>query len=402
MNRNIVERVRAFNHARQPDLVRLKYQKMRISAFVFFRGTCHLFYEDWPVKSALNAAPLAWLCGDLHLENFGTYKGDNRLTYFDINDFDEAVLAPATWDVARFVTSLLVAAPELKMTKREAEKLAVLFLTTYAETLARGQIRTVERPTSVGMVRRLLHALKTRQRVEFLDDRTQRRKGGRRWKFDEVHLLPATAAERDYVAERIEQFGRHQRQPGFYKVLDVARRVAGTGSLGLRRYAVLVEGKGSPACNYILDLKEAAPSSLQPYLTAPQPAWTSEADRAVEVQRRFQGNPPALLSAMKMENKAYGLRELQPLQDRVHLAEWDGEMERAAKVIETMAEVTAWGQLRSSGRQGSAIADELIAFGQATDWRQEVMVAARQYSAQVMADFDEYAAAYDLAGGFAV
>jgi uncharacterized protein (DUF2252 family) len=401
MKRNIADRVRAFNRSRQPELVQLKYQKMRISAFVFFRGTCHLFYEDWPVKSALNAAPLAWLCGDLHLENFGTYKGDNRLTYFDINDFDEAVLGPATWDLARFVTSLLVAAPELKMTKREAEKLAVLYLNTYAGTLARGHIRTVERPTAVGMVRRLLHALKIRERVEFLDDRTQRHKGGRRWKLDAVHLLPATAAERDYVAERIEQFGRRQRQPGFYKVLDVACRAAGTGSLVLRRYAVLVEGQGSPKCNYILDLKEAAESALQPYLTAPQPAWASEAVRAIEIQRRFQSTPPALLSALKMENKAYCLRELQPLEDRVHLAEWDGEMERAAEVIATMAEVTAWGQLRSGGRQGSAIADELLVFGQATDWRLEVMRYARQYAAQVMADFREYAAAYDLAGGFA-
>jgi uncharacterized protein (DUF2252 family) len=401
MSRHIVDRVRAFNQSRQPELVRLKYQKMRSSPFVFFRGTCHLFYEDWPVESRLNSAPQAWLCGDLHLENFGAYKGDNRLTYFDINDFDEAVLAPATWDVTRFVTSLLVAAPELAMSRREADRLAALFLATYAQTLARGQIRTVERPTAVGMVRRLLHALKGRQREEFLDDRTHRGKHGRRWTLDEVHFLAATDAEHDYVAERIERFGRRQREPRFYKVLDVARRVAGTGSLGLHRYAVLVEGKGSPAGNEVLDLKEEVESSLRPYLTAPQPAWTSEAERAVEVQRRFQGTPPALLSALKLENRAYALHELQPLQDRVNLAGWDGNLDRAAKVIETMAEVTAWGQMRSSGRQGSATADELIAFGQAADWRPDVIRYARGYAARVKVDFEEYAAAYDQVGGFA-
>jgi len=401
MKRHIAERVRAFNQPRLPELVRLKHQKMRLSPFVFFRGTCHLFYEDWPVRSPLNTAPLVWLCGDLHLENFGTYKGDNQLAYFDLNDFDEAVLAPAAWDVTRFVTSLLVAAPELSMTRREADKLAALYLTTYAQTLAAGQIRTVERPTAVGMVRRLLHALKRRQRSEFLDQHTVTAKHGRRLKLEEGHLLAATRAERAYVAERIEQFGRHQREPGFYKVLHVARRVAGTGSLGLHRYAVLVEGRGSPSGNYILDLKEMVESALRPYLTVPQPAWASEAERAVEVQRRVQGTPPALLSALKMENRAYSLRELQPLQDRVNLAGWDGAMERAARVIETMAQVTAWGQLRSSGRQGSAMADELIAFGGAAEWRPAVMRYARDYAAQVRADFVEYAAAYDQAGGFA-
>ena len=59
-------------------------------AFAFLRSTCHLFYEDWPADTPLNEAPLAWICGHLHLENFGTFKGDNRLAYFDINDFDEA------------------------------------------------------------------------------------------------------------------------------------------------------------------------------------------------------------------------------------------------------------------------------------------------------------------------
>ncbi|MFM6271696.1 MAG: DUF2252 family protein, partial [Dolichospermum sp.] len=73
--------------------------------FYFFRGTCHLFYEDLSENSGMNLAPLTWICGDLHLENFGSYKGNNRLVYFDINDFDEAVIAPCTWEIVRFITS---------------------------------------------------------------------------------------------------------------------------------------------------------------------------------------------------------------------------------------------------------------------------------------------------------
>ena len=105
---DVVQRIQSFNFGREPERLRLKYQAMRADAFAFLRGTCHLFYEDWPRSTPLNNAPATWICGDLHVENFGTYKGDNRLAYFDINDFDEAALAPSTWDLARFITSVLV------------------------------------------------------------------------------------------------------------------------------------------------------------------------------------------------------------------------------------------------------------------------------------------------------
>src|SRR5512139_648781 len=107
---DVVERIRSFNQGRVQERLQLKYQRMAASCFAFFRGTCHLFYEDWPAGTPLNSSPPVWICGDLHLENFGSYKGDDRLAYFDINDFDEGVLAPCTWDLARFLTSIFVAA----------------------------------------------------------------------------------------------------------------------------------------------------------------------------------------------------------------------------------------------------------------------------------------------------
>ncbi len=75
-------------------MVQIKYKLMTENMFRFFRGTCHLFYEDLSKTNTIPPAPLTWICGDLHLENFGSYKGDNRLVYFDLNDFDESILAP--------------------------------------------------------------------------------------------------------------------------------------------------------------------------------------------------------------------------------------------------------------------------------------------------------------------
>jgi uncharacterized protein (DUF2252 family) len=101
---DVVERIHSFNQGRVQERLQSKYQRMAANSFAFFRGTCHLFYEDWPAGSLLNSSPAVWICGDLHLENFGSYKGDNRLAYFDMNDFDEGVL-PCTWDLAHFLTT---------------------------------------------------------------------------------------------------------------------------------------------------------------------------------------------------------------------------------------------------------------------------------------------------------
>src|SRR4051812_19196136 len=94
------ERLEAANAGRDPERLNIKYAEMRSDAFAFLRGSCTLFYEDLPIRE-LPPAPRVWCSGDLHLENFGAYKGENRLVYFDLNDFDEACLAPATWDLVR-------------------------------------------------------------------------------------------------------------------------------------------------------------------------------------------------------------------------------------------------------------------------------------------------------------
>jgi uncharacterized protein (DUF2252 family) len=193
----------------------------------------------------------------------------------------------------------------------------------------------------------------------------------------------------------IKRIGAKEDNPAFYRVLDVARRIAGTGSLGIERYAILVEGKGSPDGNYLLDLKQAIPSSLVPHLSIAQPAWSSEAERVVTVQRRMQAISPAFFRAVNMGRKSYVLRGLQPTADRVALTEWDGKLERLEGVLETMGKLTAWSQLRSSGRQGSATADQLIAFSEKRRWPAELRTLARDATKQVRRDWKTYAKAYD-------
>src|SRR5258708_13921201 len=105
---NVVGRIRTFNQPRQPDMLANKFAKMRKDAFAFFRGTCHLFYQDWSPAVQLDEAPLSLVSGDLHRENFGAYNGENGLACFSVNYFDEAALAPFTRVLWRFVAGLLV------------------------------------------------------------------------------------------------------------------------------------------------------------------------------------------------------------------------------------------------------------------------------------------------------
>ncbi|BAU12813.1 hypothetical protein LEP3755_33440 [Leptolyngbya sp. NIES-3755] len=388
---SVVDRIIEFNQGRDPELLKLKYKAMSQDAFVFLRGTCHLFYQDLPIEGVFKSAPAVWSCGDLHLQNFGTFKGDDRLVYFDVNDFDEALLMPCTWDITRLMTSTIVGAHTLNISDEDALQLCQYFLEIYTKELATGKDRTIHNEVSTGLVKELLTALKTRKRKDFLDERTELKGKGRSLKLIEGKTKPVTEIERQKVTDAIDRSAESREDPTFFKVLDVMHRIAGTGSLGLDRYVILVEGNGSPNQNYLLDLKAARSSALQPYTPYPQPNWNTEAERITAIQDRFQESPPALLTPVVIQNQSYVLRELQPTADRVNLESKNGKIKRLKKVIRTMAEVTAWGQMRSTGRQKSAIADELIAFAAtASEWHPVVLDRARSYAAQVERDFQEF------------
>ncbi|WP_422823159.1 DUF2252 domain-containing protein [Variovorax ureilyticus] len=394
---DVVREIRSFNEGRDPERLALKYRNMRASPFVFLRGTCHLFYDRLARIGAPRSAPLTWVCGDLHLENFGSYKGDNRLVYFDINDFDESALAPASWDLIRFLTSLWVGAESLSAGPREARRLCEVFIESYASALSNGKAYWVERDTAQGLVRVLLDGLRERQRSQFLAGRTDIKGRRRVLRTDGKKALGASDQQRAMAVQVIHQFAAAQPNPKFYEVLDVARRIAGTGSLGIDRYAILVEGKGSPDGNYVLDLKRALPSSLVPHLKkVEQPRWTSEAHRVVALQRRVQAVSMAFLQPVIVSGSPYVLRALQPSEDRVALG---GKSAQNASdlegVITVMAKLVAWAQLRSAGRDGSDIADGLIDFGQRSKWKTRVLDASIEAAKQVQQDWTAYAAAYD-------
>jgi len=392
---SLITRLRRFNADREPERLAIKYATMRKDPFAFFRGTAHLFFADWPHRSPIDKTPLTWACGDLHLENFGTYRGSNGLAYFDLNDFDEAALAPAGREMARLAVSTLLGARALRLPASEARSLWNQSHLAYAHALRTGKALWVERATARGLVKELLRGLKNRTQADLLDRRTTLSHGRRRLKIDGVHSLALSRQGKEAVARVIAHASACRDSPTFFRVIDVVRRVAGTGSLGVRRFTILVHGHGGRAGQALLDLKQAVPSCLAPTVDVRQPRWTSEADRVVTIQRRVQAVSPALLHAVRMGHNSYILRELQPVEDRLALDAVRDKRGRLENALRVMAEVVAWGQLRSGGRDGSATADEWVAFGHDNSWTRPFVDYTRYYADVVYAYWREFSHAYD-------
>ena len=392
---NLVDRIRLFNKGREPERLQYKYARMRASLFGFYRGTSHLFYQDWPQAASLDRTPATWVTGDLHLENFGSYRSDNQLVHFDLGDFDEAALAPAAWDLARFATSVLVGARGLGLGGRDSTSLVQHFIRSYAAALREGKARWIERQATKGIIRDLINDLRDRSPRVLLDSVTELNGKARKLNIDRKQTLPVPEVARGRIAAFMKKWAARHPDPGFFKLLDVARRVTGVSHLGLPRYVLLVEGEGSPNGNGLLDLKLAQESVLTPYLRLPQPEWKNHAERVVAIQHRMQATTPALLQPVLINRQPYVLRELQPSEDRLSPDLWKGKSRRLEKAIGAAGELLAWAQLRSGGRQGSAIADELIEFGRAEWWQQELTAYCRFYASRVESDYQEYGKAYD-------
>lgn len=395
VKKNLIPRIKTFNAGRQPGFLSLKYKAMREDKYRFFRATTHLFYEDIPKSSFLLKAPPVWLCGDLHLENFGSYKGDNRVAYFNINDFDECVLGSPLLDLVRLMTSVYIAADNLKIPVAGVHKLNAAFIDAYFKNLEKGYIRVLEKETTTGVIKQFLEEIKNRKRKKFIKKRTSFKKGKIMLKIDNVHTSALDKAEKAQVEKAINSWAAKTKKPGFYKVKDIAFRIAGTSSLGLQRYIVLVEGNGTPGENYLIDIKESRPSCLNGILTARQPAWACDSERIIEVQKRFISDPPALLQRIDMMGKNFVLKELQPLADRINYTLFADNINKLESILNKMACIYAWSNLRASGRQGSAIADELIAFAKNTAVKKQLKAYAFKYSKQLNSYYKTYCDAFD-------
>ncbi|WP_315818485.1 DUF2252 family protein [Paraflavitalea speifideaquila] len=172
MSRDIPLIIKNFNANRDQQVLPLKYEAMLESPFRFFRGTCHLFYDDLLNNYPFQPSPAAWICGDLHLENFGSYKGENKLVYFDMNDFDEGIKAPLLYDISRLLVSLELALTAIQLPNKEKKKFVQQLLQQYRFALVKNKALNIEKETATGLINKLINKVAGRTKNDLLAKRT--------------------------------------------------------------------------------------------------------------------------------------------------------------------------------------------------------------------------------------
>ncbi len=385
------ERLKLYNKSLLPDMVKLKYEGMAENAFRFYRGTCHIFYEDLAQVKQFPGSPSTWICGDLHLENYGSYKADNKLVYFDLNDFDESILAPTAWELARIVTSIFIAFESLKIEPEKAYNMAQLFLKSYATTLAKGKATSIEPRTAKGIVCDFLTAAALTKEADILERSTDKKKKKLVLTINDVNHFKIPKHLRTALMEHVQHWIEHSSDsPYNYKVKDVVFRLAGTGSIGLKRYLFLLKSTNTKNKYLLVDMKQSRASALSPYIAIKQPEWQSEAERVITVQQRMQNVSASLLSATLFEDEPYILQELQPVKDTIKFKLIRDRYRDIYQVIDDMAVLAASAQLRSGGMNGSAIIDELKTFGAGSEWQEPLLKYCFKYAGKVKKDYQQY------------
>lgn len=314
-----------------PELLERKRRRMRASPLAFLRGSAPLFYEMLRERGELNEGPAGtgYVVGDAHLENFGAFTprrvaGDfveRRPACFDLNDFDEAVVGPFHWDVSRLVASLILGSRELGVDGPTALELCRALIDGHAAAAFNG----APLPPSPRPVARLTKQAQDRSRKDLLDARTEARADGRHFQLCPRYLalpsgyLPELSGTLASYVETLEPSERPR--PEQLDVVDAAFRVAGTGSLGALRIAVLVVGKGGADGGFLFDLKEQLPSSAARALAGPAVA---SAEAVVAAWRSCLHEPPRQLGSSSLctpdgETKRLVVRRLTPQEDKLEL-----------------------------------------------------------------------------------
>jgi len=334
-----------------------KFDALARSPFAFFRGTFHLMTRDVlqaRVAGAHAAAPESLIVGDLHLENFGVYRGASGDLCFDVNDFDDVGMGPADFDVKRLCTSAYLL-PGVPLASRQAA----------ARAIARGWADAIVRiggrfPVAAyddkaeSPVKELMHEHSAHTDAQMIA-KAAPGPGHKKFACDgEPRKYARATAAWEQVAQKA--FGEYLEALKQLKVtlkhswsaLDVAYRFKGTGSLGRLRFSVLI-GAGDE--RRIVEIKEARPSALD------EARGRAPSDNRARAQtaaiRRLQGSPWPLVAGTHLGKAQALCREIQPSEekigtDRFSTAKGDANHVELVSYARQCGEVTARLHCRAS------------------------------------------------------
>lgn len=390
---SVLDAILRHNEGRKRSLVRRKLATMAGGLFPFYRGANELFAREWSGLSPLDPGPVVLLCGDLHLENFGAYLTDAGEARFSINDFDEAYAAPAALDLVRCGASILIAGEQWGLPVTTAAALAVEFLDHYRGAAAQSSGRDEDETAANEAIRGLLlpTAFASRDAVIERLTRPDKRKG-RRLIRTGVERRRLRKKKREELQSSFNALTKASDVHGSIEVLDATTRVAGLGSLGLRRYLVLARGGTGGDRLRLLDVKEVTPSALRECVSGPQPDWgPGEASRVVFAERTILGKPESGLATIDLGGRSCRVREMIPDANRSRLSRLRRDPARLREAVRAAGAIAARAHARGAAILDHGRGDDLArwATGPAFD---AILVASTRAADRTRAMYDAFVA----------
>ena len=315
----VVDLLRKAQRGRIPNLLPIKFARMASSPFGFFRGAVPIMAAD--LSKLANTGIPSQICGDAHVRNLGAYAAPDGQLIFDINDFDETIRGPWEWDVKRMAASLMLAGREANNTEKECKEALLAFARSYREAMREfSQMPVIEmaryqvfRHLNISPVLAVLRKAERATPKHNLDQLTVRRDGNYRFREQkplQFHLSRRTVEEIIAGLRAYTETLLPERQHWFaqYHVEDVAFRVVGTGSVGVRDYVVLMFGLTTNDPLFI-QIKEEDDSAYAPYLPKSR-VLINHGQRTALGQRAMQVQSDIFLGWTAIAGRDYLVRQL--------------------------------------------------------------------------------------------
>lgn len=369
---------------RLPELVPIRYGRMLVSPFTFYRGAALIMASD--LAGTPSSGLRVQLCGDAHLSNFGIFGSPERRLVFDINDFDETLPGPFEWDVKRLAASLEVAGRERGFADADRDAIVRRCVRVYRTAMADfagrtnldvfyarfdvedvvARFRATLSPKVVKQAERDLAKARTRDSMQVLERLTHEVDGEPRITSDPPLVVPvhdlmpderaATFAE--WARARLREYRRtlstdRRRLLERYEFTDLARKVVGVGSVGTRAWIVLLLGRDRRDPLF-LQMKEAQPSVLEEF--AGRSLHRNAGHRVVSGQRLMQAASDVFLGWLRVTDGLDGRGRdfyVRQLRDWKRSAEIDA---MASEGMRTYGEMCAWTLARAHARSGDPVA----------------------------------------------
>ncbi|KQR87030.1 hypothetical protein ASG35_23060 [Burkholderia sp. Leaf177] len=334
-----VERVLANNAGRQERLVPLRMARMAVSPFAFLRGAASVM--AWDLARTPSIGHHVMIDGDAHLNNFGLFRTPRQDVVFDLNDFDETIVAPWEWDLRRLTASINVAARENGVDTSGRERAVRSACAGYRTTMAAlWQIPAYElwQMRSYASVLHIeapvvLDAAEKATITKAVERATKRSHAtmlarvaepdGKSWRFreDPPILTRLDKAETNHVIEGLREYmqtiaGEWRTMLERYDVVDVVHRVVGVGSVGTRAYLLLLLGRahGDPL---FMQVKEGIVPAAAPFVPAMPEPFNHQGRRVVHGQRFLQSSSDPLLGWTTISGRDFYVRQMKNMRGSI-------------------------------------------------------------------------------------